>query len=337
MKIAVDAMGGDFAPEQIVLGAVKAALANKKITKLFLVGDESSIQKELDKQSSVPACIEICHASEVIEMDESPAKSLRAKKDSSIGRSVDLVKSGEAEAVFSAGNTGAVTAAATLKLRTLEGIDRPAIATIMPSVSGHCVMCDAGANTDCTPELIKQFGIMASVYAEKILKIKNPRVGVLSIGEEEAKGNAQTKEAFELLKNTNLNFIGNVESRDIFAGNADVVACDGFVGNVVLKTSESVAKTMSLWLKQAFTKNPFRMLAALSLKGAFKEVKKQADPEAHGGAPLLGANGICIIGHGSSSAIAVQNGIRVACEEIETKLNESISAAVRENMLEVSE
>lgn len=337
MKIAIDAMGGDFAPEQIVHGAVKAALANKGITKLFLVGDEASIQKELDKQSSLPPSIEIRHASEVIEMDESPAKSLRSKKDSSIGRSIELVKTGEADAVFSAGNTGAVTAAATLKLRTLEGIDRPAIATVMPSDRGHCIMCDAGANTDCSPEMIKQFGIMASVYAQKILKVANPRVGILSIGEEDAKGNAQTKEAFELLKKTNLNFIGNVEGRDIFAGNVDVVACDGFVGNVVLKTSEGVAKLMNDWIKKAITRNPLRVLAALCLKRAFKEVKAKADPEAHGGAPLLGANGICIIGHGSSSARAVQNGIRVACEEIESKLNESIIESVRENKLAETE
>lgn len=330
MRIAVDAMGGDNAPSEIVAGAIEAARQISGLDKLILVGDETAVNAELAKVGDVPALIEVLHASQIVEMHESPAHAVRKKKDSSIARAVELVKHGKADAVFSAGNTGAMVAASQMKLRTLAGVDRPAITTLMPTVDKPFVLLDAGANTDCTARMIAQFAVMGSVYSAKILGVENPRVGLLSIGEEDAKGNDVTKEAFKMLENSNLNFIGNVESSDMFEGRVDVVTCDGFVGNVVLKTSESVAKFYGKFLKISFTKSFFRKIGAAMLIGAFKEIKAKADPEVYGGAPLLGVNGICIIGHGSSSAFAVTNGIRVACKEHEIGLNQAISNGVEE-------
>ena len=330
MRIAIDAMGGDFAPSAIVAGCVEAARIGFGVTKLFLVGDETAIQGELDKLGSTPACIEIVHASEVVEMDESPAVAIRRKKDASISRATALVKQGDADAVFSAGNTGAAVVAATLKLRTLDGISRPAIATIMPTTDKPCMLLDAGANTDCTPSMLCEFAVMGEVYSREILGISNPRVGLLSIGEEDAKGNDITKEAFKILDASPLNFIGNVESRDLFAGRVDVVSCDGFVGNVVLKTSESVAKAMGSWMKTAFTKNPVRKMAALMLKGAFAELKEKSDPSKYGGAPLLGANGIVYIGHGSSTSEAVKNAVRAISESIQHDINHHVVERMKE-------
>ena len=330
MRIAIDAMGGDFAPREIVKGAVEAARGLSGIEKLYLVGDETAIQGELAKYGDVPECIEIRHASQVVAMDEAPALSLRRKKDSSIMQAVNLVKEGEAEAVFSAGSTGAAVAASTLRLRTLEVVDRPAIATVLPSIKHPFVLLDAGATTDCTAAMLVEFAAMGDIYAKKILNIEKPTVGLLSIGEEDAKGSKFTKEAFQLLENSPLNFIGNVESHDLFEGKVDVAVCDGFVGNVVLKTSESVAHAMGQWLKDAFSASPVRKLGAGLLKasGAFSEIKEKTDPEAYGGAPLLGVKGVCIIGHGSSSSYAVYNAIRVAGKAIEQKLNHLIEEEI---------
>jgi glycerol-3-phosphate acyltransferase PlsX len=330
MRIAVDAMGGDFAPREIVAGAVDAARRIHDLTKLFLVGREDEVRAELEKHGRCPDAIEVRHASEVVGMDESPAIGIRRKKDSSMGRAVDLVKSGEADAVFSAGNTGAAVAASTLKLRTLDGVERPAIATVIPTPHHPFVLIDAGANPDCTPTLLVQFAVMGTVYARQILGRTNPSVGLLSIGTEEAKGNEVTKEVFSLLEKTKLNFKGNVEGHDLFEGQTDVVVCDGFVGNVVLKTSESVAHAIGHWLKEEFTRNPVRMLGALLLRGGIRAIRERSDPEAYGGAPLLGVNGVCIIGHGSSSAKAVANGIRFACESVCKQLNPQIVEAIRE-------
>lgn len=325
MRISVDAMGGDYAPREIVAGTVRAAKELEGIDKLFLVGDESAIKEELAKQKGkIPGCIEIVHASQVVEMGESPAVAIRRKKDSSISRSIELVKDGQADAVFSAGNTGAAVAAATLKLRTLKGVDRPAIATIMPTPKEPFVLLDAGANPDSTPEMIQQYAVMGTIYSREILGVKNPSVGLLSIGEEAAKGNETTKKTFSLLEKTDLNFAGNVESRDLFGGKVSVAVCDGFVGNVVLKTTEAVAKMISNWLKSMFRKNVARILGYFMARGVFKEMRAHADPASHGGAPLLGANGIVIIGHGSSSAFATFNGIRVAAEAIDHDLNHLI-------------
>ncbi|MBL7115575.1 MAG: phosphate acyltransferase PlsX [Kiritimatiellae bacterium] len=324
MRIAVDAMGGDHAPREIVKGAVKAARGLKGVSRIILVGDEQAIRKELALHGAIPDLIEVMHASDVVAMDEAPAQAVRRKKDSSIGRAVDLVKAGEADAVVSAGNTGAVVVAATLKLRTLAHIERPAIATIMPTANRRAVLVDAGANTDCTPKMLTQFAVMGSVYARVILGQKSPIVGLLSIGGEASKGNEITKETFRMLSDSPLNFCGNVEGHDLFEGHTDVVVCDGFVGNVVLKTCESTAKAMAHWLKQEFTRTPWRTLGALMLKGAVRDMKKKTDPELQGGAPLLGAKGVCIITHGSSSYRAIYHAIRVAAESVHHHLNEVI-------------
>ena len=329
MRIAVDAMGGDFAPREIVAGAIEAARSQDRISQLFLVGDETAIRAELARHKDVPAKIEVRHCTEVVEMHESPANAVRKKKDSSISRAVEMVKAGEADAVFSAGNTGAAVAASQLKLRTLEGILRPAIATVFPSPTKPFVLVDAGANTDSTPQMLVQFVVMGSVYAREILKVKNPVVGLMSIGEEDAKGNETTKEAFGLLEKSGLNFKGNIEGHDLFEGEIDVVVCDGFLGNVILKTSESVAHAIGLWLKQEFTANPLRMFGALCLKGALKGLKRKIDPGSYGGAPLLGVNGVCIIAHGASDAVASSNGIGVCVTAVSQDINRQIIEGVK--------
>jgi glycerol-3-phosphate acyltransferase PlsX len=327
MRISIDAMGGDYAPQEIVAGTLQAAEKLQGLEKLFLVGDESAIKAELAKhKGKVPSCIEIVHASEVVGMGESPVVAIRRKKDSSIARALELVKDGKADAIFSAGNTGAAVAGATLKLRTLKGVARPAIAAIMPTSEAPYVLLDAGANPDSTPEMLQQFAVMGSIYSREILGIKNPTVGLLSIGEEAAKGNETTKKTFSFLENSHLNFVGNVESRDLFSGKVSVAVCDGFVGNVVLKTSEAVASMIGSWLKTMFKASPIRMLGYLLSRSVFTEMRSHADPANHGGAPLLGANGIVIIGHGSSSAFATFNGIRVASEAIDHDLNHLIEA-----------
>ena len=322
MRVAVDAMGGDFAPAAIVAGAVEAARTLKGLTSLILVGDEAAIRKELAAAGSVPELVQVRHASEVVGMEESPAVAIRRTKDSSINRAVDMVKHGEADAVFSAGNTGAAVASTTLKLRTLEGVQRPAIATVIPTPTTPFVMIDSGANTDCNPLMFAQFAVMGTIYSREILGRKNPKVGLLSIGGEDTKGNEATKEAFKILEKSALSFHGNVESSDIFGGVVDVVVCDGFVGNVVLKTSESVARTISRWIREECRRNPIRILGALLAKGAFGTIKRRSDPAMYGGAPLLGVRGTCIIGHGSSSPEAVKNGIRVAAESVTHHVNQ---------------
>ncbi len=330
MRISIDAMGGDFAPSKIVEGTLQAAEKIQGIEKLYLVGDETAIRAELNKhKGTIPSCIEIIHASEVVGMGESPAGAIRRKKDSSIARAIELVKDGKADAIFSAGNTGAAVAAATLKLRTLKGVARPAIATVMPTPKNPFVLLDAGANPDSTPEMIQQYAVMGSIYSREILGVKNPSVGLLSIGGEAAKGNEITKKTFGLLEKTDLNFIGNVESGDLYTGKVSVAVCDGFVGNVVLKTSEAVARMISTWLKTMFRSNPLRRLCALLAIGVFKEMKSHADPSSYGGAPLLGANGVVIIGHGSSNALATFNGIRVASEAIDHDVNHLIEAELK--------
>jgi len=329
MRIALDAMGGDFAPREVVAGAISAAAGLPAVSKIFLVGDSDKIQQELDKYDSVPGKIEIRQASEVVEMCELPAQAVRRKKDSSIGRAVDLVKSQEADAVVSAGNTGAAVVAASLKLRTLEGVSRPAIAAVMPTQKKPFVLLDAGANTDCDPELLMQFAVMGSVYSEMILGKPNPVVGLLSIGGEETKGNDTTKETFSRLSRSKLNFCGNIEGHDLFEGSVDVAVCDGFVGNIVLKTSESVAVAIGHWMKEEFTKSKIRLVGALLLKGALRAMKKKMDPEMYGGAPLLGVNGTCIITHGASTSKAIYHAVRVAAESVHHRLNQNIVDAVR--------
>jgi len=324
MRIAVDAMGGDFAPDEIIPGCVEAVEKYPSVDKLILVGREEEVRKHLDACGGSSDRIEVVHADEVIEMGEAPARALRRKKNSSIARAIDLVKQGKADAAFSAGSTGAMVAGATLKLRTLKGVDRPAIATVLPTRKHPVVLLDAGANPECTQKMLTQFAVMGDVYSREILGIGKPRVGLLSIGGEEAKGNELTKQTFKLLQASHLNFIGNVESHDMFAGDVDVVVCDGFTGNVVLKTGEAVAGAMKAWLKMEFTATLIRKLGALMLKPAFKNIERKSNSENQGGAPLLGVNGIVYIGHGSSSRRAVSNAIRVIRDSFQHDINHHI-------------
>lgn len=324
MRIALDAMGGDFGPKNNVEGAVLASKEYRHIEKIFLVGDAMAIGAELKRIGYQDQRIEIFHASEVVDMHESAAKAVRQKKDSSISRAIDLVKNGSAQAVVSAGHTGAAVAASVLKLRTLKGIERPAVACIMPTENGVFVLIDAGANPDSTPENLLQFGIMGSVFSEQVLGNKSPKVALLSIGEEDVKGNDITKEAFKVLKTSSLNFQGNIEGRDLYESPADVVVCDGFTGNVVLKTSESIAYAIFGWLRRELNRGLVRKLGARLARGAFRDIYKKTNAEEYGGMPLLGVNGVCIIAHGSSSPVAIKNAIRVAAESVQQDLNPHI-------------
>jgi glycerol-3-phosphate acyltransferase PlsX len=311
MRIAVDAMGGDHAPDEIIPGCVEAIRAYPRVDEILLVGQQEIIEQQLSAIGGNLDRLRIVHASEVIEMGEAPAMALRRKKDASIPRAIDLVKSGEADAVFSAGSTGAMVAGATLKLRTLEGCIRPTIATVLPTQKHPVVLVDAGANPECTVDMLCQFAVMGDVFAKQILGVASPKVGLLSIGGEAAKGNELTKQTYKRLEASHLNFLGNVESHDMFEGKVDVVVCDGFTGNVVLKTGEAVARAMKSWMKDEFTATLSRKIGALMLKPAFSSIARKSDSESQGGAPLLGVNGIVYIGHGSSSRRAVKNAIRV--------------------------
>ena len=324
MRIALDAMGGDFAPKNNVEGAVLALKEYPHIEKLFLVGDAMAVGAEVKRIGFQDQRLEIFHASEVVDMHESAAKAIRQKKDSSISRSVDLVKNASAQAVVSAGHTGAAVAAFVLKVRTLKGIERPAVACILPTEVGVFVLIDAGANPDSSPENLLQFGILGSVYSEQVLGNKRPTVALLSIGEEDVKGNDITKEAFKLLKASSLNFSGNIEGRDLYENPADVVVCDGFTGNVVLKTSESIAYAIFGWLRRELNRGLVRKLGAQLARGAFRDIYKKTNAEEYGGMPLLGVNGVCIIAHGSSSPVAIKNAIRAAAESVKQDLNPHI-------------
>lgn len=324
MKIALDAMGGDHAPSVTIEGAAMALRAYPKIERMFLVGDEAKLKGELGRIQFSDPRIEIVHASQVVQMDDLAVQALRRKKDSSVSQAVNLVKEGRADAVVTAGHTGAAVAETTVKLRTLEGIERPGIAAVMPTETNLFVLIDAGANVNSKPVHLLQYAIMGSVYSKLILGYSNPRVGLMSIGEEDVKGNDLTKETFKLLEKSGLNFAGNIEGHDLFENPVEVVVCDGFVGNVVLKTSESIAVAMGHWLKGELKKSPIRMLGAALANGAFQAIRKKTDYAEYGGAPLLGIDGICIIGHGASSAIAIKNAIRVAVESVAQKVNPTI-------------
>jgi glycerol-3-phosphate acyltransferase PlsX len=329
MKIALDAMGGDFGPPHIVGGAVLALREYPHIDKLFLVGDTPRIEAELKKHGCNDGRIEIFHATQVVEMNDSAIDAVRRKKDSSVSRAVDLVKKGEAAAIVSAGHTGAAVAATTIKLRTLPGIDRPGIAAIIPSETNVFVLIDAGANSDAKPEHLVEYGIMGSVYSRHVLGYPNPCVGLMSIGGEDVKGTDLTKEVFKMLKQSSLNFRGNVEGHDLFDDPVEVVVCDGFVGNVILKTCESVAGAVFTWLKHELTRNAMRMAGAYLARNAFRTIKKKLNYEEYGGMPLLGVNGICIIAHGASTPLAIKNALRVAAESIEHQVNPHIVEEVR--------
>lgn len=330
MRIALDAMGGDYAPQNIVAGAVDALRLYPQISKLFLTGDETQIAAELKKCACNDARLQIVHTTQVVDMSDSGLDAVRKKKDSSISRAVDLVKSGEAEAVVSAGHTGAAVAAATVKLRMLPGIDRPAIAALMPTEKGgHFVLCDAGANPDATPQQIEDNAIMALAYCEHVLGEKNPSVGLMSNGTEEYKGNQLTQAAFTLLRASGMNFHGNVEGHDIWKGEVNVVVTDGFTGNVILKTSEALAESLFRLLKTHLTSNPIRKAGAMLCRPGFRAVKNVTSAETSGGMPLLGVNGVVIISHGGASALAIQNALRMACETIGHGLNPHIIEQVQ--------
>jgi glycerol-3-phosphate acyltransferase PlsX len=334
MKIVVDAMGGDHAPEAVVEGAVMAAREYE--TEIILTGLSDQIHAVLDRldpDHNLP--ILVVHADEVVEMHDSPGKVLRSKRKSSMKIGLDLVKDGTASAFLSAGNTGAVLAYSTVILRPLNGVDRPAIAIQLPTLKGNAILLDAGANVDCKTSQLFQFGIMGHVFAEHILGKQNPRVGLLSIGEEDGKGNEIVKEAFQMLKASHINFIGNVEGKEVYRGNADVIVCDGFTGNVALKISESLAEMIGTNLKRMFQSNWLSKLGYLLLKPQLDEFKKKVDYSETGGAPLLGVNGVVIIAHGSSSAKAIKNAINRARELSEKNINAHIREGIESNLTDV--
>jgi len=328
MRIAVDAMGGDRAPDEIVRGAVLAAREFGQ-AHLLLVGDQGRIESILAELGALPDNVSIHHASEVVGMEEAARVALREKRDSSIARAVGLVADGSAEAVVSAGNTGAAVALSTLRLRPLPGVQRAGIAVTLPTLEGACILIDAGANISCKPEHLLQYGIMASVYSEIMLGTENPKVGLLNIGEEGAKGNALVKQTYALLAEADLNFVGNVEGDDIYTGECDVIVCEGFAGNVILKTSEGLAEAMLRMIKGEIMSQWSSRLGGWLCKPAFRRVRSRIDFSEYGGEPLLGLNGVSMIGHGRSDAKAMFNAVRQTCRVIEARLNANILARLQ--------
>ncbi len=331
MKVALDAMGGDHAPAINIGGAIDALRCYPKLSHLYLVGIKEVLEAECRRQGLDlrDRRVSVIHAPEVIGMSEPGAKTVRRKKLSSISLAMDMVKDGRADAFVSAGNTGAAVAAATLKLRTLPGVDRAGIASALPNEYGLCHILDAGANPEAKPEHLVAYAIMGTAFARGVLGVRNPRIGLMSNGEEDEKGTAFTKETFKQLKATpGINFIGNVEGRDLFETELDVVLCDGFVGNIMLKSIEATAKAVSKWLKSEIKGNPLRIAGAVLANGAFKALKEKSSYETYGGSPLLGVNGVVIIAHGSSTALAVRNAIRVAVETGETGVNKCIQESL---------
>jgi glycerol-3-phosphate acyltransferase PlsX len=336
VRIAVDAMGGDHAPAAIVAGALLAASDPK--LEITLVGRQEKIDPLLDRLVSTGrratkgavarGAIRVVHADEVIEMDEPGAQAVRRKKNSSLVVCADLVRAGEAQAFVSAGHSGAGMAAALMKIGRISGVDRPAIATVLPSISsaGRVVVLDSGANPDCEPRNLLQFAVMGSIYAEEVLGVRQPKVGLLSNGEEDTKGNQLTREAFPLLSAAPLCFIGNVEGRELFNGRVDVAVCDGFVGNVVLKVGEGVVDLLRRMVKEEVSTSPWLKLPGFFLAPALRRIRRRTDYETYGGAPLLGVNGVCIISHGRSTPLAIANAIRAAGEAVSHDIVAKIGA-----------
>jgi len=321
--IALDAMGGDSAPRAEVEGGIAAA--RELGVRVALVGQPEKLKAEMARHPHRGVSVEIVPASEVITMNDSPVQAARKKKDSSVHVAARMVKAGEADGLVSAGNTGAVMAISYFVLGTLPSVTRPALAAPFPtSRGGVSVMLDVGANVDSKAAHLEQFAVMGEVYYRAIFGTRRPKVALLSIGEEEVKGNELTKEAFNRLKQMPLNFTGNVEGRDVFAGSADVIVCDGFIGNVALKISEGLVEHMIKMLKEGLGSTWTTQVGAILARGAFKDLKKKLDYSEYGGAPLLGVKGIAIIGHGRSNANAIKNAIRVAAELSRTKINEKI-------------
>lgn len=323
LTIAVDAMGGDEAPKSEVEGSIQAARSLG--VKIILVGKEDVVRKELAEHDWAGLPITIQHASEQVTMEDSAAKAVRSKRDSSIRVASRLVREGVAQGMVSAGNTGAVMATAKMVQGMIPGADRPALATAFPTLEGSpVIVIDVGANVDCNPKMLAQFAVMGEIYSRVIFKKKNPRVGLLSIGEEEHKGNDLTRAATPLLKSLPLNFVGNVEGRDIFLGLTDVIVCDGFIGNVALKVSEGLVDMIYKTLRESLKATVTRQIGYVLARQAFKEFKKRVDYSEYGGAPLIGVKGVCIITHGRSNANAIKNSIRVAAEFAAGRINEQI-------------
>ena len=324
IDIVLDAVGSDKAPEPEIKGAILAC--RELPVRVHLVGPSSELRDLLDEHlENEELPIVIHHASERIGMEEKAASAVRSKRDSSMRVGLKLVREGKAAGFVTAGNTGAAMATAKMVLGALPGVDRPALATPMPTSKGNpCVLLDVGANVDCKAHNLEQFAVMGELYARSVLKINRPRVGVLSVGEEEGKGNDLTREAYALLKLLPINFIGNVEGRDIYNGSCDVIVCDGFVGNVALKTSEGLTRLVREMLKASLTTTVTAQVGALLSRRAFNAFKKRVDPAEYGGAPLLGVRGACIIGHGSSNDRAIMNGIRVTAEFVQAGINDRI-------------
>jgi phosphate acyltransferase len=326
MKIVVDAMGGDYAPGVVIDGSLAAV--KEYDVEVILVGDQPKIEALLKKARYTGDRISVQHATEVIEMCESAATSVRRKRNSSIVVGLNLVNSGEADAFFSAGNTGAVVCAATLELRLLPGIERAGIGIVTPTLKGNTLIIDVGANIDPKATQLLQYGIMADAYCKNILNKTNPVVGLLNIGEEEKKGTEFLREAYGLLEKSKLNFTGNVEGKDLFSGKADIIICDGFVGNVALKVAESAASMMQKFLKRHLLSNIWGKIGLIFMMPSLNRFKKEIDYAEYGGALLLGVNGVVIIGHGRSSIKAIKNAIRVAKEEVERQVNAKILEAI---------
>jgi glycerol-3-phosphate acyltransferase PlsX len=331
MKIVVDAMGGDHAPAVAVDGAVQAA--RDLGLEIILVGREADVRSELKRHDTAGLPLTMRHAEQVIEMDEHPAAAVKTKKDSSMVVAMELLRHHEADAFFTAGNSGGALAAALFRLGRIRGIKRPALSTIFPSQTpqGYCFLLDIGANADCKPEYLVQFALMGSLYAERVLGVPNPRVAIVSNGEEEGKGNQLVQEAAPLLRTSSFNFVGNAEGKDIVRGLADVVVTDGFTGNVIIKLAEGVSRFLLEVLKEELTSSNVSKVGALLAKPAFDQVKRRLDYREYGGAPLLGVDGVVIVGHGRSDALAIRNGIRMAAQTVENGVLDAIKQGIVEH------
>lgn len=326
MKIVVDAMGSDGYPKPDVEGAVLAA--REYGVEIVLVGKKDVVEPELAKYPTSGLPISVVHASQIIEMQEHPAAAVRSKRDASMVVAMQMLKRGEVDAFVSAGNSGGCLASAVFYLGRIKGVERPALSSVFPTRKGPCFMLDIGANTDCKPIYLQQFAIMGSLYVENVLGISKPRVAIVSNGEEEGKGSILVQETVPLLKNSGVNFVGNIEGKDIPAGMADVVVTDGFTGNVIIKLSEGVAKFMLDMIKEEIKARPLAVVGAALAKGAFAQVRKRLDYREYGGGILLGVDGIVIVGHGRSDSVAIKNAIRVAKQAVEARVLPSIRESI---------
>lgn len=330
MTIILDAMGSDRYPDPEIEGAIIAAREFGE--KIILVGNKDIIEPKLAAQKISGLGIELVHAPEVLEMGDKAVESAKVKRQNSMAIGMEMVKAGKGDAFITAGNTGAALFVATLTLKRLPGVQRPSLTAIFPTRKGRCVVLDIGANAECRPEFFPQFGVLGSIYAEKVLGVTNPRVGLLANGEEPGKGNTLVKTAFPLMGQSGLNFIGNIEPKELFSGGADVVICDGFTGNIMLKSSEAVAKLITDVLREELTASFIRKLGAMLIRPAFRKVKKLIDPSEVGAAPLLGINGLCFVGHGRSDARAIVSAISLASQSIKVDLLGSLSKGIEQKL-----